>query len=323
GNGNGGGIAAKRLDEAIRAHLKSTSSFPNHINVNVRIYADLKTISLSAQRSNLVSKNNQAWSRCLAPFVASFSQVCPGFDFIDVGDHDVVAIKVAENFQFYATDPRCKRIYFGVSTSIRYLDLLEAHSNLGNKVVLVFSGSVNEQFRNLGFEHSEFLKVFHDVERTAVSVRAPPILIGKEVDIASSVIRARLSRLLPEPGHSLDIPVNSSRHRLDPILELPSNDDWSSFSSKFAGGKNPCNNFHLLSRCDGQNCQYSHEPHDNASRRVHLYLARNLRCWKRGTCRDDRCFAGHICQSLVCLQVGHRAKPCRLPLGLHIQDLEV
>jgi hypothetical protein len=61
----------------------------------VRIYADLRTLSASAFKSNLVGLSNQPWA--LSPFASSFSQVNPFFDFIDVGDEDIVKIKVAGN----------------------------------------------------------------------------------------------------------------------------------------------------------------------------------------------------------------------------------
>jgi hypothetical protein len=54
----------------------------------VRIYANLK--SLSAE----VIKENGAQSRALAAFAAGFSREDVSFDFVDVGDENIVQAKI-------------------------------------------------------------------------------------------------------------------------------------------------------------------------------------------------------------------------------------
>lgn len=72
--------------------MSKTAFVPENSRVVVRIYADVRALSVLAFRSNLIDLNNQPQG--LSTFASNFSQVYPFFDFIDIGDTYVVKMKI-------------------------------------------------------------------------------------------------------------------------------------------------------------------------------------------------------------------------------------
>jgi hypothetical protein len=80
------------LGQAIQQHLEKTKVVATKTHTHLRVFADLRDMSLHAVRDKLVPSSNQV--RVLDPFAASFSRVQPLYDFVDVSDKSYIATKV-------------------------------------------------------------------------------------------------------------------------------------------------------------------------------------------------------------------------------------
>jgi len=91
-NGSGGEEAARQLSNAVQDYMLSIGPALKDCRVIVRVYADLKALSLSAAKAKLIDGNSQTC--VLRPFASRFSKAEAFYDFIDVGDREVVRMKV-------------------------------------------------------------------------------------------------------------------------------------------------------------------------------------------------------------------------------------
>ena len=117
------------------------------------------------------------------------------------------------------------------------------------------------------------------------------------------------------------IPINSHQQRLDSYMQPPSLESELRLKARSATQK-LCNAQHLSGLCTNPSCEYDHEPLDEDLKPTLLWLARMLPCPKRERCRKAGCHHGHICQKPDCKNRGGKAF-CRLPFGLHFDDLAV
>ncbi|KAH6847680.1 hypothetical protein B0I37DRAFT_341873 [Chaetomium sp. MPI-CAGE-AT-0009] len=114
--------------------------------------------------------------------------------------------------------------------------------------------------------------------------------------------------------------VNENNYRLDPYLPAISADVISRLKAR-VDKRRLCNNFHLQGICDaGDRCEYDHEPLDPETLPALLSLARSQPCPRRGGCRLDSCYHGHICQNLGCKHRGGKVY-CKLPYLSHLEPL--
>lgn len=82
---NGGSKAAKLLRAAVEGYIDKTISPGGHHRIVVRVYANLK---------GLRTGSNDSGPRSLAGFAAVFTREDSFFDFVDVGDADIVKSKI-------------------------------------------------------------------------------------------------------------------------------------------------------------------------------------------------------------------------------------
>jgi hypothetical protein len=114
--------------------------------------------------------------------------------------------------------------------------------------------------------------------------------------------------------------VNENNYRLDPFLPSVSADVMNRLKAR-VDKRRVCNNFHLQGVCDaGDRCEYDHEPLDPDVLPALLSLARSQPCPRRGGCRLESCYHGHICHNLECKHRGGKVY-CKLPYLSHLEPL--
>ena len=110
--------------------------------------------------------------------------------------------------------------------------------------------------------------------------------------------------------------VNENNYRLDPSLPPVSANMMSRLKARI-DKRRVCNSFHLQGLCDASDrCEYDHEPLDPEVLPALLALARSQPCPRRGGCRLENCFHGHICQNLECKHRGGKTY-CKLSYSAH------
>jgi hypothetical protein len=88
GSNCGGFMAAKLLKDAMTQYLQNLGLEKEGCRVIVHIYANLKSLSAD------VFKDGGAPSRAFAGFAAGISREELAFDFVDVGDENIVQAKI-------------------------------------------------------------------------------------------------------------------------------------------------------------------------------------------------------------------------------------
>ncbi|KAH9864118.1 hypothetical protein J1614_010052 [Plenodomus biglobosus] len=111
--------------------------------------------------------------------------------------------------------------------------------------------------------------------------------------------RSSISSILPKKLTLGFIPVNAQNQRLDAYIRPPTDQEFSVYQGRFHQRK-PCNSFHLQQSCTDFNCKFDHSALDPASRHVLSYYLKCTACPRKGDCRLDDCYHGHICQREGC-----------------------
>ncbi|KAI0485604.1 hypothetical protein F4859DRAFT_471832 [Xylaria cf. heliscus] len=113
-------------------------------------------------------------------------------------------------------------------------------------------------------------------------------------------------------GH---VAVNKNNHRLDPYVPSPS-PVASSRLRELSSVRKFCNSKQLTDSCSDENCRYEHKPLPEELLPALEWLSRSLPCNSRGSCREQNCVQGHMCQNMECHQRGGKIK-CKLPVHAH------
>ena len=88
-NINGGSKTVKLLKDAVKQHLAKTMPNVGACRIVARVYANLKRLDVSYQRNG-----------SLAGFAAGFSREDSFFDFVDVGDEQIVKSKILGMYNY-------------------------------------------------------------------------------------------------------------------------------------------------------------------------------------------------------------------------------
>jgi hypothetical protein len=150
----------------------------------------------------------------------------------------------------------------------------------------------------------------------APSPTNPVSTVNNTTSLASQLATLPRAFRIPE-GHVM---VNENNYRLDPYLLSISADVMNRLKAR-VDKRRVCNSFHLQGVCDtGDRCEYDHEPLDPEVLPALLSLARSQPCPRRGGCRLESCYHGHICQNLECKHRGGKMY-CKLPYVAHLEPL--
>ncbi|KAI0454434.1 hypothetical protein F5B21DRAFT_475372 [Xylaria acuta] len=122
---------------------------------------------------------------------------------------------------------------------------------------------------------------------------------------------------LPKKGEIPEgyVAVNRNSHRLDPYIPPPTS-MASSRLRELSSVRKFCNSNQLTNSCTDENCRYEHKPLPEELLPALEWLSRSLPCSSRGSCRDQNCVQGHMCQNMDCHQRGGKTK-CKLSVYAH------
>lgn len=139
---------------------------------------------------------------------------------------------------------------------------------------------------------------------------------SSSLTLTSATDRENISAYLPTtipPGY---VALNKDSHRLDAYIRPPTSEEWLTYNARFNKQK-PCNAHHLAGTCNNFNCPFDHHPLEVETQHCLEYVVKSSPCPRRGACRDQDCYHGHVCQKSGC--VGH-AKGCKLKADAHNAD---
>lgn len=157
GSDDGGGNAARALNEAVRASLQTKGL--DHCQIMVRVYADVAGVSKALNKAGLCGPEK----RSLAPFVANFNRSFGHTDFVDAGDlKENADFKLRALLRLHADNPQCKHIYFAACHDVGYISELTPHKGDHGRFTLVRTPGVNfhPQFTKLDMGIENFPGVF-------------------------------------------------------------------------------------------------------------------------------------------------------------------
>ncbi|KAI8955946.1 hypothetical protein F4801DRAFT_527475 [Xylaria longipes] len=125
------------------------------------------------------------------------------------------------------------------------------------------------------------------------------------------------AELLPKKSEIPDgyVAVNKNSQRLDPYITPPS-PVASSRLRELSSIRKFCNSKQLTNSCTDEICRYEHKPLPEELLPALEWLSRSLPCSSRGSCRDQNCVQGHMCQNMECHHRGGKIK-CKLPGNAH------
>ncbi|KAK2765195.1 hypothetical protein FQN54_008894 [Arachnomyces sp. PD_36] len=124
----------------------------------------------------------------------------------------------------------------------------------------------------------------------------------------------------PTLEHEGLIPVNKYEQRVDIFLPRPSNDSWEIYQLRTKIRK-PCNQFHVVGKCQAVPCPFDHSPIELESINVMRYLMREIPCPDGSGCRSAQCYKGHICLKEDC--TGGKPNHCRFKESAHVMESRV
>ncbi|KAH6957246.1 CCCH zinc finger DNA binding protein [Fusarium avenaceum] len=311
----GGKQAMSLLKQSVEKKLKTLSgSVPPHLQIIIRVYANLQGLSQSYQNSDLLS-NGQT----LEEFVRGFNMGDPLCDYVDAGNGKECADeKVKALFRHHLDDVHCRHVFFGASADNGYARLLGPYAQDNahkQRICLIEGPPFGSEIADLvpKFEHVSF-----DVFRK--SQQLPNT--NRRVSSASSSNYANAARKTPSP--STQGAVLSSQERSPTKIlrningeRLDSKLNYDQHTLNLLRGRKLCNNYALLGKCPFKSsygsCIHTHnqdlsEREKNALRAI----ARMSPCPTGSGCSDGQCLLGHVCTKPKCTGLG-----CRFPEGLH------
>ncbi|QDS75291.1 hypothetical protein FKW77_001220 [Venturia effusa] len=142
------------------------------------------------------------------------------------------------------------------------------------------------------------------------------VSVNKKDTSTNGLMSPRLpDAVLPQPNGHL-IPLNRDGHRVDVRLPRASGDDHLILKKRIQVGSKLCNDYQLAGTCRSDNCQYDHSVLAPELTNVLRHLAREIPCARKGGCRRDVCYKGHVCAKPGC-------RNCKLGYKAHGVDTNV
>ncbi|CAJ0547516.1 Ff.00g042700.m01.CDS01 [Fusarium sp. VM40] len=311
----GGKKAMSLLKQSVEKKLKTLSgSVPPHLQIIIRVYANLQGLSQSYQNSDLLS-NGQT----LEEFVRGFNMGDPLCDYVDAGNGKECADeKVKALFRHHLDDVHCRHVFFGASADNGYARLLGPYAQDNahkQRICLIEGPPFGSEIADLvpKFEHVSF-----DVFRK--SQQLPNT--NRRVSSASSSNYANAARKTPSP--STQGAVLSSQERVPTKIlrnskgeRLDSKLNYDPHTLNLLKGRKLCNNYALLGKCPYEtsfgSCYHDHKQDlGESEKRALRAVARLTPCSAGSGCSNGQCLLGHVCTKPKCTGLG-----CRFPEELH------
>jgi hypothetical protein len=99
-------------------------------------------------------------------------------------------------------------------------------------------------------------------------------------------------------------------------MKPPTEGEWDMYNDRFRR-KKPCNTFHLTGICMSFNCVFDHTMLSSVELQVLKYILKCHLCPRKGACRLENCFYGHLCQKDGCTG---QMKGCKMKPEAHAVD---
>ncbi|KAH6688541.1 hypothetical protein F5X68DRAFT_80475 [Plectosphaerella plurivora] len=330
---DGGMRAATLLRQAVEEDLRSSvSDAAHHLQVIVRVYANVKGLAATYVRAGILSD-----PAILDDFIRGFNMYDAMCDFVDAGNGKECADeKVKAVFKQSLNDVHCRQILFGGAGDSGYARTLGpcAQDEAPRGKITLLEGSA------FAYELVEIRDKFrvtpiHTVLRTQKlsTVKRKASLTPPSTPVDGYVTAARKSSASPPPvvipaiapaprptpsSSSAVVLRNKHGQRVDRPLEYRQEDFHTLRPQKL------CNSFHLLDRCQfldlkGQ-CAHRHgkklSPRQLEALRA---VARLSPCHSGGIkCGDADCLSGHQCVFRGCT-----GSDCKFPNTMHNVDTRV
>ncbi|KAL8711232.1 MAG: hypothetical protein Q9220_004377 [cf. Caloplaca sp. 1 TL-2023] len=288
-NEEGGRLAADKLLEAVKHHLKDLGLDVDTTNILVRAYANVKGLGKACVKNKWMSPSAE-----LTSFASGFTGRHPLFDFVNVGagkeraDH-----KIRSCFEFYVTNMQCKHVVLGVSHDSGYVPFLESFvgdGSLQDRVSLLHGHQVNSGIRNLGFKRQiQFDSVFasglvlqgqSDSQWKSNGVGGSQSRASKGPFVAPSVDSSKLGPIFKDgEGRRMDRPLDVDQAVVRRLLK-----------------SNLCVWLFLKGICKGCERNHAHAALSAQEYDALWSIARQGQCFaykKGGGCSDATCVYGH------------------------------
>ncbi|KAM0446213.1 hypothetical protein ACHAQK_001130 [Fusarium lateritium] len=312
----GGKQAMSLLKQSVEQKLKALgSSVPPHLQVVIRVYANLKGLAQSYQNSGILS-NGQT----LEEFVRGFNMGDPLCDYVDAGNGKECADeKVKALFRHYLDDVHCRHVFFGASADNGYARLLGpyAQDSVHKRRICLIEGPPFE--RELADLAPNFETASFDVFRKDQQLPN----INRRVSTASSSNYANAARKTPSPSTQSAVLSSSKKGSLVKILRnckgerLDSKLSYDQQTLNSLKARKLCNKYALLGKCPYESsfgsCIHAHDQDlSEEEKNVLRAIARFSPCPAGSGCSDGQCLHGHVCTKPKCTGLG-----CRFPEELH------
>ncbi|PLB42596.1 CCCH zinc finger DNA binding protein [Aspergillus candidus] len=331
GGQTGGHEAARRLIQAVEAHLQDVDAeAPSNIRYRVYVYANMEGLTNAYRDAGIIPANDS-----LTPFIHGFNKADELCNFVDAGNgKECSDVKLRAHFEQNIIDVHCRRIVFCASADNGYARILGPHR--GSKhISLVRGPPFAHEIKDLAadFETTSFDEIFlssklkptrrvsfgSQVQHTVITppqTPTPNYASAAKLAPTPSPSTSSTKPQAPRPRRvSPPICVNVRGHRIDRPAQYSSKANVDSLKRK-----KMCNKYHLLGSCPfGDKCAHKHGPALKAQEQTDLaYLARLSPCYEDLYCRDVDCISGHRCPRDLCSNPS-----CKFSEAMHLVDTTI
>lgn len=174
----GGHQAAGYLRQALEPHLQRLGLKETDYQVVIRVYANLKDLSL---RLSFASQNNGLGrdARSMGAFVAGFNNSIPGCEFIDSGEAADATFKSITNaFDLFVSQIGCRHVFFAACHEEKYASLLTRYNGKGKLMTLVRGPELRHQFQRMSLRIIDLPVVFAPDGGSSTSGRRPDAVMN-------------------------------------------------------------------------------------------------------------------------------------------------
>ncbi|KAF2994272.1 hypothetical protein E8E13_002559 [Curvularia kusanoi] len=169
-NPDGGRRAVDDLHAQVRSSITRVKPDLARLPIVVRAYANIDGMPGYLSRLGLAQSSASLWN-----FAKTFSQAHAGSDFVFVGSGKDMADKKIEGvFKQFVNNPTCRHIIFGACHDngyVRTLEDFQADRAVVERVTLLHSFEVGQEFRKLPFKSITMTSIFRTTKAAAPDVQ--------------------------------------------------------------------------------------------------------------------------------------------------------
>ncbi|KAH7082404.1 hypothetical protein FB567DRAFT_531213 [Paraphoma chrysanthemicola] len=320
---DGGRKAAWNLQTCVKDYFEKSEPDLASMPVVVKAFANGDGLSKFLANSVVTKHSTSLWD-----FAKGFSQSHALSDFVLVGNgRDRADKKIKGVFEQFVRNPTCRHIIFGACHDNGYVRMLEDFafdSTVVDRITLLLSFNVGQEFKKLPFRCTRMEKVFRTTLPSHLRItKAVSYAENPRVDDSRLTTRKTWAALagsdrtsdegvapimVERPPRS-NVLVNEQGHRIDEALPQPSPSALDSWNHKVkVANMRYCRMYHLNDSCQGE-CGYSHGPLSDGEKLVYRVMLRGEVCHTGLKCRDAKCHYRHNC---LC-----KKQRCKFPVEMH------